>query len=383
MFSTRKIIDGHVHFAHMDYGDGLMAIMQGAGIDKLAVVCTPDENRLSLVPDALHLKAEHPGMVYVFGGLDISPLFMAPEIAGEAFAHYVDVLSGMGADGVKMIEGKAEMRKRLPIPNFDDPVYAPYWEKMAETGTPLIFHVNDPEEFWDPERVPDWAREMGWFYGDGSYIDNEAQYRQVLTVLDRHPNLNVTFAHFFFLSAQLDRLAEYLDRYPGMHVDLTPGIEMYFNFAAQPEKARDFFLRYQDRILYGTDIGARALLADPETGIEPEESLARMEVVRGFLEHDGSFQLSHEGFLFGGTEAEFQGIALPDSVLDKIYYRNFEDFAGKTPRPLHPEAIVEECQRLETMINGMAMIQPGMAGDTSVVEQVRTYFEDQTTRGGG
>jgi hypothetical protein len=44
---------------------------------------------------------------------------------------------------------------------------------------------------------------------------------------------------------------------------------------------------------------------------------------------------------------------------------------------------VEECQRLETMINGMAMIQPGMAGDTSVVEQVRTYFEDQTTRGGG
>jgi len=99
-FSKRKIIDGHVHYAHTSYEESLMSILAGAGIDKLAVVCTPDEKRLSLVPDAMHLKAKHPDKVYVFGGLDISPLFMAPDIAGEAFAHYVDILSEMGADGV-------------------------------------------------------------------------------------------------------------------------------------------------------------------------------------------------------------------------------------------------------------------------------------------
>jgi predicted TIM-barrel fold metal-dependent hydrolase len=374
-FPKRKIIDGHVHYAHYAYQDSLMRLLDKAGIDKLAVVCTPDEQRLSLVPDALLLKAAYPDRVYVFGGLDISSLFMAPDIAGEAFAHYVDVLRGLGADGVKMIEGKAEMRKRLPIPDFDDPVYAPYWEKMADLGMPLIFHVNDPEEFWDADKVPGWAREMGWFYGDGSYIDNEDQYRQVLAVLDRHPSLKVAFAHFFFLSAQLDRLADYLDRYPNMHVDLTPGIEMYFNFAREPEKTREFFIKYQDRIIYGTDIGARALLRDREAGIEAEESLARIEVVRGFLENDGPFNLTHAGFLFGGREAEFYGINLPEDVLDKIYYQNFERFAGAAPKPLNKEAILEEAQRLETMINAMAAVQPGLSGDTSSVNRVQEYFQ--------
>lgn len=373
-FSKRKIIDGHIHFAHHTYGDSLMAILESAGIDKLAVVCTPHEKRLSLVPDALHLKGMHPDRVYVFGGMDISPLLITPDIAGEAFAHYVDVLIGLGADGIKMIEGKVEMRKRLPIPDFDAPVYAPYWVKMAEKQVPLIFHVNDPEEFWDAEKIPDWAREMGWYYGDGSYVNNEDQYRQVLNVLDRHPDLNVTFAHFFFLSAQLERLGEYLDRYPNMHVDLTPGIEMYFNFAADLQKTRDFFLQYQDRIIYGTDIGARALLADQAAGIEPEESLARSEVVRGFLEHEGPFKLTGKGFLFGGPEVTFHGIRLPDEVLDKIYFRNFERFAGETPKPLIQEAIIAECQRLEMMINAMAAAQPGMAGDTSSVSVVKEFF---------
>ena len=371
----RKIIDGHVHYAHYSYQDSLMAIMDEAGIEKLAAVCTPDEAKLSLVPDALLLKAAYPERVYVFGGLDISPLFISPDIAGEAFAHYVDVLLGMGVDGIKMIEGKVQMRKMLPIPDFDAPVYAPYWEKMAEIQTPLTFHVNDPEEFWDAEKVPDWAREMGWFYGDGTYINNEVQYTQVLNVLERYPNLNVTFAHFFFLSAQLDRLAGYFDRFPNMHVDLTPGIEMYFNFASDPDRARAFFIKYQDRILYGTDIGARALLRDRNAGIEQEESLARIEVVRKFLETEGPFQLSHQGFLFGGKEAVFQGIHLPEEVLEKIYFKNFERFAGVKPHPLHPKAIVEECGRLEGIIQAMAQVQPGTAGDISSARKAFEYFQ--------
>ncbi len=372
---TRKMFDGHVHYAHFSYQESLMAIMDEAGIEKLAVVCTPDEARLSLVPDALLLKAAFPERVYAFGGLDISPLFISPDIAGEAFAQYVDVLLGMGVDGIKMIEGKVQMRKMLPIPDFDAPVYAPYWEKMAETKTPLTFHVNDPEEFWDAEKVPDWAREMGWFYGDGTFINNEVQYSQILNVLERHPDLNVTFAHFFFLSAQLDRLAGYFDRFPNMHVDLTPGIEMYFNFASDPDKARAFFIKYQDRILYGTDIGAQALLRDRNAGIEREESLARIEVVRNFLETEGPFQLSHQGFLFGGKEAVFHGIHLPEDVLDKIYFRNFERFAGEKPHPLNPEAIVAECQRLEIVIHAMAQVQPGTAGDTSSVRKALDYFQ--------
>lgn len=371
------IIDGHIHFGHVNYTDGLISILDHANIERFNIVCTPHLQRLSLVPDALYLKAQFPERCYVFGGLDISALFMDRERAGESFAAYVARLLAMGCDGVKMIEGKPQMRKAMPVPDFDSKIYEPYWEKMESGKIPLVFHVNDPEEFWVEQKVPEWARKMGWFYGDGSYINNEEQYRQVLAVLERHPNLKVIFAHFFFLSAQLERLAEYLDRFPNMHVDLTPGIEMYFNFARDPQKTYDFFMKYQDRIVYGTDIGAKALLATPDEGIETGESNLRMQLIRRFLETDGEFQLqSDEGFLFGDPSFKFHGICLPDQVLRKIYSGNFEKMVAKKPFRLNHEAIIGECERLIHVINAMGVMQPGQNVDSGMAKEVKKYFEN-------
>ncbi|MCJ7696463.1 MAG: amidohydrolase [Anaerolineaceae bacterium] len=379
-FAEKKlpIIDGHIHFGHTNYADSLINILDQANIRRFNIVCTPHLQRLSLVPDALHLKAHFPGRCYVFGGLDISALFMDREHAGVVFAAYVDSLLEMGCDGIKMIEGKPQMRKAMPVPDFDSEIYAPYWEKMESSKAPLVFHVNDPEEFWDAQKVPDWAQKMGWFYGDGSYINNEEQYRQVLAVLERHPDLNVIFAHFFFLSAQLERLDGYLDRFPNMHIDLTPGIEMYFNFARDPQKTYDFFMKYQDRIVYGTDIGAKALLATPDEGIEPGESNLRMQLIRRFLETEGEFQLqSDEGFLFGDPSFKFYGICLPDEVLNKIYSGNFEKMVANKPSGLNPEAIIGECERLTQVIGLMGAMQPGQNVDSRMAQEVKRYFEER------
>lgn len=370
------IIDSHVHYVHPTHMSGLTQIMDELGIFRFNIVCTPHASRLSLVPDALHLKAHHPDRIFVFGGLELSSLFLTPHEIGLIFADYVDTLMTLGCDGVKMHEGKAEVRKTLSIPSFDSETYAPYWKRMAERQVPLIFHVNDPEEFWDPDRIPDWAREMGWFYGDGSFIDNEDQYAEVLNVLDRHPNLKVIFAHFFFLSAQLPRLGEYLDRYPNMCIDLTPGIEMYFNLSVDPGASRDFFNQYQDRIIYGTDIGAKTLLATPEIGIESEESRARAMLVRTFLESDQEFWLPKgDGFLFGEQKTPFQGLGLPEEVLEKIYYKNFERMVRTQPKPLNPVAVVEECDRLIAAIKSTGGLGSDVEGDDSIARMVRSYFE--------
>jgi predicted TIM-barrel fold metal-dependent hydrolase len=374
--SKHQILDCHVHYGDPEFKDGLIQVMDQMGVEKFNVVCTPHPTRLSLIPDALHLKAHLPDRVFVFGGLDISALFTASEKAGMEFARYVDILLGMGCDGVKMIEGKPDMRKRLQIPAFDGPVYQPYWEKMDASGTPLIFHVNDPAEFWDPEKIPGWAKESGWFYGDGTYINNEAQYQEIINVLRRYPNLKVVFAHFLFLSQDLPRLAGYLDMFPGMHIDLTPGIEMYHNFAGNLEKTREFFIKYQDRILFGTDIGAKAMLASPENGIEPGESKIRHQLVKGFLEKEGELVLdTSQGYLFDKFGGNFKGIKLPDDVLKKICHRNFERLAGETPRPLNPEKIIAECERLAVVIVAMGAAQPGMPGDPSVAKMVSQFFQ--------
>ena len=82
------VMDGHVHYGHPSFMPGLMNVLSHLRVDQLNVVCTPHETRLSLVPDALHLKAHFPDRVYVFGGMDISALFVAPEQAGTIFADY-------------------------------------------------------------------------------------------------------------------------------------------------------------------------------------------------------------------------------------------------------------------------------------------------------
>jgi hypothetical protein len=355
---------------------GLLDTCDALRIDRLNIVCTPHPQRLSLVPDALHLKAHAPGRVFVFGGLDVSIYFRDPQHVGAQFAGFIDLLAACGCDGIKMIEGKPDMRKMLPIPPFDGASFRPYWEKLEQCQMPLLMHVNDPEEFWDARRVPDWARQRGWYYGDGSYIDNEAQYTQLFNVLARNPRLKVIFAHFFFLSAQLPRLADLLERYPNVCIDLTPGIEMYANFSAAIDAARDFFIKYQDRILFGTDIGARALLVDPSDGIQFSESQERVFLVRNFLENAGEFQLNPEkGFLFGRSKVPFRGLGLPAAVLEKIYFRNFERVVAPTPRPLNPALIVEMCNQIEKAIELQGSSQPGVPGDPSVVRSVRATFE--------
>jgi hypothetical protein len=370
------LIDCHIHYPHPAVMAGLIEICNKLGINRFNVVCTPHQERLSLVPDALHLKANHPGRVYVFGGLDVSAYFMAPEAVGDLFSGYIDLLLGAGCDGIKMIEGKPDMRKMLPIPAFDSESFAPYWEKLAQIQLPVVFHVNDPEEFWDKESVPGWVLERGWFYGDGSYINNEDQYTQVFNVLARHPTLKVIFAHFFFMSAQQERLGDLLDQFPNMYVDLTPGIEMYHNFSARLEATRDFFIKYQDRIMFGTDIGAKALLISPEEGVEYADSHSRVSLVRNFLESEGEFKLeAGGGFLFGDPDTPFRGLDLPEPILDKVYYKNFEKAVGLTPRPLNPSVILQLCDQIEMMIGIQGASRPGVPGDTSVVQAVRSYFE--------
>jgi hypothetical protein len=378
-FCSTRLIDCHIHYPHPTQLSNLFQICNDLNIEKFNIVCTPHRERLSLIPDALHLKAHAPQRVYVFGGLDVSVYFRAPDQVGSLFSDWIDFISACGCDGVKMIEGKPDMRRMLPVPPFDSDIFAPFWEKMARMQMPLLFHVNDPEEFWDAQRIPDWAIQRGWYYGDGSFINNESQYMEIFNVLAKNPSLKVIFAHFFFLSAQLPRLADLLGRYPNVCIDLTPGIEMYRNFSSNIDATRDFFIKYQNRILFGTDIGARALLTSPQTDIQLSESRERVTLLRNFLENPGEFTLQPgSGFLFGNLEKPFIGLNLPEAVLHKIYHQNFERIVNPTPRPLDPPLIVQMCKQIDTMIQIQGSSQPGIPGDPSIVREVKSYFESMS-----
>jgi predicted TIM-barrel fold metal-dependent hydrolase len=297
------------------------------------------------LPQSLYMKARYPSRFFVFAGLNHAERLSGGKVRGPSLAEQADTFVKMGCDGIKMIEGKPTSRQRMDIP-VTDPYFADYWACVEELGLPIVWHVNDPEEFWDPERIPGWAKERNWGYGPDD-VQSEELYAEVDEVLARHPGLKIIFAHFYFLSADLARAARFFDEHPGVHFDLAPGIEMLYNISRDPGAGRDFFVNHADRILYGTDLSS---------GQTVEEARVRAGIVFRWLESDDTFRVPGEAdFLLGPPEdGIIQGMSLPDDVLASIYRDNFVRLAGAEPEPLSVQTAIAECERLAAIAEALS-----------------------------
>lgn len=315
------IIDAHVHCSPEITPERLAEFLTRTGTDKAVIQAVSHSKELTLIPIAMKMKTLEPGRFWVFGAPDRTLYGAAGDRLGEMQRDYIRRMLDDGMDGVKLLEGKPQMRRALPIPDFDDACWEPFWAFLEEEQVPVMWHVNDPEGFWGKDTNP-WLVSQGWTYDD-SFINNEEQYRQVLEVLRRHPGLRVIFAHFFFLSAQPDRLSDILDRYPSVMVDLTPGIEMYESFSARPQETADFFRKYHDRICYGTDIGGRCILTNEGQAFNEKECLRRPEIVRTFLTGKEECVIESDGaFLIGRKPFVMKPLGLEGKQLEEIFSGN-------------------------------------------------------------
>jgi predicted TIM-barrel fold metal-dependent hydrolase len=320
-FASISIIDSHVHFVHPERIGEILSLVDAVPCIRFNLVCIPNPDTTTHNPAALYFKQHHPDRTYISGALDYSVLADLDH-APALLAAQIGALKAQGFDGLKLIEGKPQIRKLLPH-RLDSPLYAEMWDAVERENFPVVFHVNDPDEFWDAARCPDWARQSGWDYSDGSYPSKEDLYAEVDNILVRHPDLKIIFAHFYFLSLELERAARFLDLHPSICFDLAPHMDMYRDFSRDPETARAFFIRYQNRIIYGTDTDTRALARGPE-GMRFMQSIPQL--IRSFLEMDGEFTLDGGG--------RYHGLGLPRNVLEKIYAANFERMYGAAPRSL-------------------------------------------------
>ena len=339
---SKPIIDGHTHLTgEEDLGvlRSVAARIPLVGFNVLAVTGQTFVRDLALVFLAKH---RFPGFAYGFGGLDHSA-HLCGAAATPSLAAQARRLATIGVDGLKLIESKPDTRKLIGEP-LDGPYYAELFATLEELDMPVLWHVADPEEFWDPARTPKWALERNWGYGP-SFPSKESLYAEVERVLARHPRLRVIFAHFFFLSADLDRADRFLAAHPRVRFDLAPGVEYLYNFSRSREHSRDFFVRHADRIVFGTDAGMIA--GAPATGVE-----ARIRLVLRFLGGRGEYRIPPEAdFLLGPPEdGIIRGLDLPDEAQRLICHDNFCAFAGSKPRTLDRKAAAAECQRLEVGI---------------------------------
>jgi len=338
-FTEVKIINGHIHFENISLIKQTFDFFHMLGVEKLGIVSLIDLKKVNNNPQAICFKAMYPQDTYIMGGLDYTDIDKySRRKAGEVLADQVSKMMKIGFDGVKLIETKPSVSKNIPF-DIDDAVYDGFFGLLEERQLPIVWHVADPEEFWDERMIPPAAKMRGWDYSNGSYPPKEEFHRRVEEVLNRFPNLKVVFAHFCYLSKDLSRASAMMDTYPHVNFDITPGVAIYCDFSKKPEDTRDFFIRYQDRILFGDD-----------TAIEediPKEGIARkIFFIRNFLETDEEFLIPQGDKYFLPRKDRIQGIKLPRSVLNKIYYENFLRIFGKTPRTLDILAGKEECHRI-------------------------------------
>jgi hypothetical protein len=222
-----------------------------------------------------------------------------------------------------MIEGKPSMRKVTPLP-LSAPVYDRFYAFLESSRTPLLLRLADPEGFWDKAYVEKWSIPKEWMCIDGTFPARETLYAELEDVLRRFPRLQMTLAHFGFLSADPNKAGQFLERHPSVNLDITPGTEIYDNFSLQPEAWRRFFVRHQDRILFGTDNGYDAGGGVAEFSQRTAQHVAE---IRRFLETDDPFSAR-------GRQG-WHGLNLDRAILAKIYSGNFQRRVPAAPKPVN------------------------------------------------
>lgn len=323
----KNVIDGHFHFYDWyndetgDFFSSAEEYMSEGNFKTININALPSVERdVSNNIMAALFKLRHPE-VYAHGGLiyDSYPIPKKMTHGMETEEQYRELMQ-IGFDGIKMLETKPTEMKVIGC-GIDDEIFEGLFRETEKDGTHMIWHVADPYKYWDAEKAPQSAFDNGWFYGDGTYPTQEEIYREVFAVLDRHPNLKVTFAHFFFMSEFPERLEEAFSKYPNISVDLTPGTEMYKWFGKKRSFYRNFFTKYAERIGYGTDCSDEGIIVN---------KMRHSGIVYRVLSTDEDFDV---------WDYKFKGLDLADNVVQKIVCDNFLQRVGEKPKKIDVSAL--------------------------------------------
>lgn len=260
-----------------------------------------------------------PGRVAVFAGLDYGSWANDPAFGASEARRLRDGVAA-GAAGLKVWKTLG-LRARDPAGRLvavDDPRLDPLWATAGELGVPVTIHIADPIAFFEPldetnERWEELVDHPDWQFWptrprDRPDLDGFPPFDELIDGLEavvvRHPATVFIGAHVGCAAEDLGRVSTILERCPGFHVDIAARLA---ELGRQPVTARAFFLRWADRILYGTDV-------------PPDPAVSAI--------HARFLETRDESFDYGTDDPPSQGrwqihgLGLPDDVLAKVYAGN-------------------------------------------------------------
>jgi uncharacterized protein len=303
------VIDFHGHVSQrLTTPEGLAEL--GAAIDALnvRVIIAADNvsgDRLQQVMAAIRASPAMRDRVRIFTGVDFRSV--GPGWAERAVRQLEeDVANGaVGIGEVSKGLGLSFQKADGSRLRIDDPDLDPIWEAAARLGVPVFIHTADPPEFFESidysnERWLELALFPNRQYPQERFPSFEQLAEERDNLFRRHPNTTFVTAHLGWHGNDLARLGRIFDEMPNVYAEV--GAVLY-DIGRQPRVARDFFIRYQDRLLFGKD------------SFQPQEYPYFWRV---FETRDDYFDYYRPYHAFW----KLYGIDLPDEVLRKIYFEN-------------------------------------------------------------
>lgn len=325
MLSRAKfgVVDVHTHFFFKlrhdrDALDGFVNMMNRNNIQ----VCVSLDGKLGDRLDS-HIKylwSDYKDRFAIFGNIDWQGSasrsdYGAWDCHTESFARRTVVAlrkaAKQGISGVKIFKSFGLTHKNPDGSHveIDDPRFDLIWQVCGELGLPVIMHTADPSAFFDPidetnERWEELSRHPDWHFPSDRFPTREHLHDARQRLFAKHRSTTFIAAHLGNDGEDLEATARMLDENPNVVVEFSSRIS---ELGRQPYSARAFLIKYQDRVLFGTD------------GPWPEQ---RYEYYWRFLEtEDQNFRYSEKPFPPQGLW-RIHGVFLPDAVLRKIYSAN-------------------------------------------------------------
>lgn len=298
------VIDYHNHLDSTNPGE-VLAIMDQCGVEHCVNITMQVGQKALDIMDRFHNAA--PDRFSSIGWMDWSGVDR-PDFAQVT----IDRLHRMiehGAVGIKFWKdlGLTLRDTDGTLLRIDDERFAPIFQACGDLNFPVMFHTADPTAFFNPidannERYEELAAHPDWGFSDVP-VTKRALLEQRNRVIARHPQTTFVGAHCAESSEDLAYLAQQLDALPNLQVDISARTP---ELGRQPYAARAFFLKYADRIVFGTDL-------------LPEVEMYRLYF--RFLETaDEYFEYPSHASRQGRWN--IYGIFLPDEVLRKVYREN-------------------------------------------------------------
>jgi predicted TIM-barrel fold metal-dependent hydrolase len=298
------VIDYHNHLDSMR-PEEVLAIMDQCGVEHVVNITMQVGQKALDIMDRYHAAARD--RFSSIGWMDWSG------VEREDFVQVtIDRLHCMiehGACGIKFWKdfGLTLQGADGQLLRIDDERFAPIFDECGKLGFPVMFHTADPSAFFEPidagnERCEELAAHPDWGFST-SPVPKRSLLEQRNRVIARHPGTTFVGAHCAESSEDLAYLAEQMDALPNLLIDISARTP---ELGRQPYTARTFFLKYSDRILFGTDL-------------LPELEMYRLYY--RFLETaDEYFEYPSHASRQGRWN--IYGIFLPDDVLRKVYREN-------------------------------------------------------------